>query len=223
MAQRQGQAKMTRVLGRGMPDPTMHLPPTMMFVIGGIGVVGGGAANIWQMYTTISAAYQMFTGVSSPPIDFSNIIFDICFVIAFSFQYALMMLVFRISTQWKRQQSEGKGGKRRGSAVGVRGYGLAAVEVIQQLGLFAIWIGLAFIIDTLGDYNFVGSKVPASADPSTQAFLIFLYAVALYALSTLAFARAWEYMWAGFAAAEHWKRSREGHSSHSRSDQPKWG
>jgi hypothetical protein len=208
MAQQQ-KSKGTRILTQGMPDENLHQPPGAMAALGAIGVLAGIGANIWQMYTTISAVWQMFTGNSTPNTDFYNVTFDICFLIAFSFQFALLFLVFRINTRWKKERATGAPGKKQGAA---SGYGHAAIEVVQQLGLFAIWVGLAFIIDTLGDYTFIAAKT-LHADPVTAMFLVFLYAVALYALSTLAFARSWEYLWAaeaGHDEREHHAPRRDG-------------
>lgn len=141
----------------------------------------------------------------NPPIDPRNVTFDICFLIAFSFQFALLFLVFRLDTKWKKQQTGGTAGKKKGT---MRNYGYAAIEVVQQLGLFAIWVGLAFVIDTLGDYTFIAARTVA-ADASTSAFLIFLYAVALYSLSTLAFVRSIEYLWAASAVKDQWEQARD--------------
>ncbi|HZO71432.1 MAG TPA: hypothetical protein VFB60_04465 [Ktedonobacteraceae bacterium] len=203
-----GKEKVTRLLTAGLPDRTVHHVPGVMTLLGTGGVLGGIAANGWQMYTTVSALYQMFTGKATPPLDFSNITFDICVFIAFSFQLALLFLVFRIDTRWKRQQTgtPGKSTRRRGRAG--TGYGFAAIEVVQHLGLFAVWVGLAFVVDTLGDYSFIASRT-TYADPPSSAFLIFLYAVALYALSTLAFVRSIEYLWAAAAVKEQWEERRE--------------
>ncbi len=198
--------KPTRILTQGMPDQTVHQSPGAMAVLGWIGVVAGCGANLWQMYTTISAVYQMFTaGNAQPPIDPRNVTFDICFLIAFSFQFALLFLVFRLDTKWKKQQTGGTAGKKKGM---MKNYGSAAIEVVQQLGLFAIWVGLAFVIDTLGDYTFIAARTVA-ADASTSAFLIFLYAVALYSLSTLAFVRSIEYLWAASAVKDQWEQARD--------------
>ncbi len=197
-------SKSTRILSRGMPDETVHQPPSAMAALGWLGLIAGVAANCWQMYTTIAATWQMFTGNATPVLDIHNVTFDICFLIAFSFQFALLFLVFRLDSRWKKQQTGGAG-KKRG---GMKSYGHAAVEVVQQLGLFAIWVGLAFVIDTLGDFTFIAART-ASADASTSAFLVFLYAVALYALSTLAFVRSWEYLWAASAVKDQWAAARE--------------
>src|SRR6266487_6432770 len=204
MQQQASKSKQTRILTRGLPDETVHQPPSAMAALGWLGLIAGVAANLWQMYTTIAATYQMFTGSANPPLDFQNVTFDICFLIAFSFQFALLFLVFRLDTRWKKQQTGGSG-KKKG---GMHSYGHAAVEVVQQLGLFAIWVGLAFVIDTLGDFTFIAART-ASADASTSAFLVFLYAVALYALSTLAFVRSWEYLWAASAVKDQWAAARE--------------
>ncbi len=214
MAQQQG--KGTRILKQAMPDETLHQPPAAMAALGWIGVIAGVAANIWQMYTTISAIWQMFTGSTTPNTDFLNVTFDICFLIAFSFQFALLYLVFRINSRWKKQQAGGVGKKKKSVA---SGYASAAVEVVQQLGLFTIWVGLAFIIDTLGDFTFISART-VTADASTSAFLVFLYAVALYALSTISFARAWEYLWAASAGKDDRDRSRP---DRNKPAQPKWG
>jgi hypothetical protein len=213
MAQQQqqqpgGRGKPTRLLTSALPDATVHQSPGAMATLGWIGVGAGIFANLWQAYTTISATFQMFTGSATPHLDLRDITFDICLLIAFSFQFALLFLVFRIDTRWKRQQAVGGALGRKKINRGVSGYGHAAIEVVQQLGLFAVWVGLAFVIDTLGDYTFISGRT-ISADPVTSAFLIFLYAVALYALSTLAFVRSIEYCWAASAVKEVWEAARE--------------
>ena len=202
-----GKEKVTRLLSAGLPDRTVHHVPGVMTLLGGLGVVAGITANGWQMFTTMTALYQMFTGNASlPSLNLSNITLDICAFIAFSFQLALLFLVFRIDTRWKRQQTGTTSAKKKRGTT--RSYGFAAVEVVQHLGLFAVWVGLAFVVDTLGDYSFIASKT-TYADPTSSAFLIFLYAVALYALSTLAFVRSIEYLWAAAAVQEQWEDRRE--------------
>jgi hypothetical protein len=215
--QQQSTSKKTRLLARGLPDETVHQPPSAMAVIGAIGVIAGALSNGWQMATTIDGVFQMFTNGRhaitnfSSFFNFGNVIYDVCFLIAFSFQSALIYLVFRIDTRWKRQQTGGTTGRRKRLGGGQAGYGRAAVEVVQQLGLFGIWVGLAFVIDTLGDYMFISSRISPSVDATTAVFLIFLYAVALYALSTIAFVRAWEYLWASSKAKDYWSALRGQH------------
>jgi hypothetical protein len=45
---------------RQVPDQTVHQPPGAMFVIGGLGVLAGFGANVWQMITTFTAFWTMF-------------------------------------------------------------------------------------------------------------------------------------------------------------------
>lgn len=197
--QMQHSSKVTRRL----PDNTVHHPPGAMLTIGWIGVVAGGGSNIWQMITTILAFLLLFSAGRSATINLGDIVFWISALIAFSFQFALIMLVFRIDTTWKKHKVNGTGAKKHqhaGSALRA-----TAIEVVQQVTLVLAWGALAFVIDTIGDYTFIGSKT-ANLDMVTSTFIIFCYATALYALSTVAFVRSIEYLWAGYAAADNLKR-----------------
>lgn len=195
-----GQQKQ-RVFVRQAPDETVHTAPGAMYVIGGIGTVSGFAANIWQMITTFTAFWFIF----NPPtekIDLQKqpVIFCICALIAFSFQFALTMLTWRLDTTWKKQNMRVAVGSS--GADKVQAMRNTAVEMIQHVNLVLVWGALGFIVDTIGDYTFIQSYT-ANLDPTTQVFVIFIYAVALYALSTIAFVRSIEYITAGFAAAHN--------------------
>jgi hypothetical protein len=190
---------------RRLPDATVHNPPGAMLTIGWIGVVAGFGSNVWQMLTTILAFLLLFSAGRSATINPLDITFWICALIAFSFQFALIMLVFRIDSTWKKHKVNGTGSKKHQGAANA--FRATAVEIAQQVSLVLIWGALAFVIDTIGDYTFIGSKT-ANLDMVTAAFIIFCYAVALYALSTVAFVRSIEYLWAGFAAADNLKRER---------------
>lgn len=174
-----------------LPDDTVHLPPVALFALGGIGVLAGIICNLWQMVTTFVAFWSMFSP-KGKPFSFQSqpIVIAICALIAFSFQLALMFLVFRLDKAWKRNKASGGGGNAAKDAV---------VEVVQQVDLILIWSLLGFVVDTVGDYTFI-SLYTGGADPLTSIFLIFIYAVALYALSTIGFVRSLEYVWSGFAA-----------------------
>lgn len=194
-----------RRLKRVIPDETVHHFPGVMYALGTVGVLSGIGSNLWQIFTTISAFWLMFYGIHRAlVIDFSNVIFDICLLIAFSFQFALMMLVFRIDTAWKKHLVGSSSEKQHGRP----GLNAVAVEIVQQVSLVLIWGALAFIVDTIGDYTFIGSKT-ADLDGVTQVFIIFMYAAALYALSTVAFVRSLEYLWAGFAVSDRIRIDRE--------------
>src|SRR5258708_39515158 len=102
-----------------------------------------------------------------------------------------MFLVFRLDKTWKKSKAAGEStGKAARDAV---------VEVVQQTDLVLIWSLLGFVVDTVGDYTFI-SLYTVLVAATTAIFLIFVYAVALYALSTIGFVRALEYVWSGFVA-----------------------
>lgn len=186
----------TRLTGKPLqdklPDETVHLPPIALFALGGIGVLAGILTNIWQMITTFVAFWSMFNP-QARPFDFQRqpVIVAICGLIAFSFQLALMFLVFRLDKTWKKNKATGESPSKAARD--------AVVEVVQQTDLVLIWSLLGFVVDTIGDYTFI-NLYTGSVDATTAIFLIFIYAVALYALSTIGFVRSLEYVWSGFAA-----------------------
>ncbi len=98
-----GPKQRERVFVRQAPDETVHTAPGAMYVIGGIGTFSGFAANIWQMVTTFTAFWFIFNPIGTP-IDAQRqpVIFCICALIAFSFQFALTMLTWRLDTTWKK-------------------------------------------------------------------------------------------------------------------------
>jgi hypothetical protein len=175
-----------------LPDETVHLPPIALFALGGAGTIAGILTNIWQMITTFVAFWVLFSP-KGRAIDFQKqpVLIAICTLIAFSFQLALAFLVFRLDHAWKRNKVETENGGRAARA--------AVIEVVQQTDLILLWSLLGFVVDTVGDYTFI-SLYTAGADWATSAFLIFMYAVALYSLSTIGFVRSLEYVWAGFSA-----------------------
>ncbi len=187
---------------RQMPDRTIHHPPIAMYFIGGGGVLLGLATNGWQMFTTFVAFWSLLNPNGTPvdagkqPMDFM-----ICALIAVSFQFSLIMLVFRLDTTWKRKTAvNGKGGN--GAA-----FRSTAVEIVQHVNLVMVWGAIGFVVDTVGDYTFV-SIYTARLDPATATFIVFLYAIGLYALSTIAFVRSIEFLWAGFRAADNIRAQR---------------
>ena len=197
---------------RSLPDQTVHHPPGAMFLLGGFGILFGFAANVWQMVTTFTAFWSMFNPRGSA-VDPGKqpAVFAICGLIALSFQFALMMLTFRIDTTWKKYKVVGQPADKD-----IKGFAQArasqfkatAVEIVQHVSLVTVWGGLGFVVDTIGDYTFIAIYT-ASLDFLTSTFIIFCYAVGLYALSTIAFVRSIEYLWAGFAAADNLKKQNQ--------------
>jgi hypothetical protein len=172
-----------------MHDTTVNHPPVILFGLGGFGFLAGVLANLWQVGTTFLALWTITNKGNGPTGNTfwqrQPIISAICLLIATCAQYFLQLLVFRIDTSWKKQREEGKssGGAMFGSVV----------HIVQQTDIITILSILAFIVDTVGDFTFI-SLYTASI------FIIFAYAVALYAFSTLGFVRGIEYLWAGWAA-----------------------
>ncbi len=172
------------------PDQTIHHPPLILFGLGGVGGLAGVAANIWQWFTTFIALWAMFnvgTGSFNWQVFWQRqpAIAAVCLLISFCAQLFLQFLVFRLDSAWKTQYSEGK--TKGGAFVG------ATVQIVQQTDLVTIISILALVVDTVGDFTFIGLY-------TSSVFLILAYTVSLYALSTLGFVRSIEYLWAGFAA-----------------------
>ncbi len=190
-----GGAKTTR--GQSIPDDTIFVPPVSMFLLGGGGILLALCANVWQVFTSFIAFFSMFTQGSNyqamKPIDrvgAQPLIAMVCLLIAISFQFAILFLVFRIERDWKNSKSRNQNGVEAAKST--------AVEIVQHVPLVLFWGVLGFIADTVGDYTFLGIY-------TDNWFLLFMYGCALYASTTIMFARSIEYLWAGFVALEKWK------------------
>lgn len=204
-------------LARSLPDQTVHHPPGAMFLLGGLGILFGFGANLWQMVTTFTAFWSMFNPKGTP-VDPGKqpAVFAICGLIALSFQFALMMLTFRLDTTWKKYKVVGQPAEKSIKSVAqakANQVKATAVEVVQHVNLVMVWGGLGFVVDTIGDYTFIAIYT-VSLDFLTSTFIIFCYAVGLYALSTIAFVRSIEYLWAGFAAADNLKQQNQQTNRH---------
>jgi hypothetical protein len=179
------------------PDQTTHQAPGCLILLGVIVILVGTAGLIWQIFTTFSALWELLNppGV---PINYQAqpVIFIMCALIAVSFEFALLMLVWRIDTQWKKHNSVTPDGKKEQRMKAL------AVEVVQHVDLMMIWGFLGFVVDTVGDYLFV-AQYAARAGATYEVLFIFLYVVSLYAMTTIGYVRAWEYVWAGMAASRN--------------------
>ena len=182
---------------QGMPDDTIFVPPISMFLLGGGGILVALGANIWQVFTSFTAFFNMFTQGDNyqamKPIDrvgAQPLIAMVCLLIAISFQFAILFLVFRIERDWKSSKSKNQNGVDAAKST--------AVELVQHVPLVLFWGVLGFVADTVGDYTFLGIY-------TDNWFLLFMYGCALYASTTIMFARSIEYLWAGFVALEKWR------------------
>jgi hypothetical protein len=183
--------------GQHAPDETIYVPPLSMFLLGFGGMLVAICATIWQVFTSFTAFFTMFEEghnfQAMKPVDrlgAQPLISVVCVLIAVSFQFAILFLVFRIEREWKDSKAK--------TSSGVDAAKNTAVEVVQHVPLVLVWGVLGFIADTVGDYTFLNLY-------TNNWFLLFMYGCALYASSTIMFARSIEYLWAGFVALEKWK------------------
>lgn len=188
-----------------MHDPIVHTPPIVHYVIGAFGILFGFAANCWQVYTTVLALLQIMT----PPKETFNITkmgfkLAVAILIALAAQFGLTILVWRIDTKWKVKNATSGSSSSAGNML--KGYGLAAVEVVQQTDLVTAWGLISFVVDTVGDFTFISSTL--TGIPLAQTIAVtFLYAASLYALSTIGFVRSVEYIWAGLITSANYVKS----------------
>lgn len=193
---RQGEENKT-TKGHSLPDDTIFVPPISMFLLGGGGILVALGANVWQVFTSFTAFFTMFAQGSNyqamkaiDRVGAQPLISIICALIAISFQFAILFLVFRIERDWKNSKAKYQSGVDAAKST--------AVEVVQHVPLVLFWGVLGFIADTVGDYTFLNIY-------TDNWFLLFMYGCALYASSTIMFARSIEYLWAGFVTLERWK------------------
>src|SRR6266516_4225768 len=103
--------------GQSMPDDTIFVPPISMFLLGGGGILVALGANIWQVFTSFTAFFTMFTQGSNyqamkaiDRVGAQPLISIICALIAISFQFAILFLVFRIERDWKDNKVRNQSG-----------------------------------------------------------------------------------------------------------------
>lgn len=182
---------------RQAPDTTTHQAPGCLITLGIMVILVGTAGLCWQVFTTFSGLW-MLLNPPGVPINYQAqpIVFIMCGLIAVSFEFALLLMIWRIDTQWKRHNAATPDGKKEGRMKAL------AVEVVQHVDLMMIWGALGFLVDTAGDYLFVAPYV-AHVGAAYQVIFIFLYIVSLYAVTTIGYVRAWEYVWAGMAASRN--------------------
>src|SRR5260370_12602251 len=101
--------------------------------------------------------------------------------------FDILVLPFKIDTRWKKNTY----GTNLSPIDKMKGYGAAAIEVVQHVDVVTVYGLLSFGLDSLGDYTFIAGILQGLDFPSTL-FVTFIYATSLYALSTVAFVRSIE-------------------------------
>ena len=192
--------------GAGRPEDQLlsfdagnvHLPPWFVNGLAWIGIGTGIVANFWQIVTSTIAYQHMVTinpvYVAMKPAGQAGAqlpIFLFSTAVSFVFQLALAFFVFRVTQEMKNTRVE----------TGLKGLDAikyTAVQVIDHQKALLIFTGIAFLYDTLGDYTFVTIY-------ANDAFIIFTYAAALYAASTVLFSKSLETQWAAQIAYANWR------------------
>jgi len=176
---------------------SIHHPPWFTNTLAWMGIVTGALGNVWQVVTS-DIAYQHMVVTNSTFMSMapqgqagSQLVIQIfSFAVSFIFQLALMYFVFRIAQEMKETKAET-------GLKGMEAIKHTAVRVIDHQKALLIFTVIAFAYDTLGDYTFI--TIYAN-DP----FVIFTYAAALYAASTILFSKALEKQWAAEIAYANW-------------------
>jgi len=177
-------------LRKASPDATISTPPWMHIVLGVIGMFVAAVMNVIQMVTTGLAIYFAMTP-NGTQVDHSS---DpgkilVAVIIAVGAQLGVTFLVWRIDTDWKK--SAGRGGGENFLV----GYTKSAVHVVQHIDLVTAWGLISFGVDTAGDFTFIFG-ILKGVPPATMVIIGLIYMIMLYSLSTIAFVRSTEYIWA---------------------------
>jgi len=174
-----------------------HHPPWFVNGLAWIGIGIGIGANVLQVYTsdiafqTMIRANEVYKAMNMKgQAGAEPVIQLICLGIALIFQLGMLFFVFRIKQEYKNTRTEG--------IKGMEAIRHTAVNMIDHQKILLIWTIIAFVADTLGDYTFINLYVD---DP----FVIFMYAAALYAASTVLLSKALETQWAAAVAYRNWK------------------
>jgi hypothetical protein len=174
-----------------------HQPPWFTSGLAWFGIGVGLLANGLQVYTSDIAYQHMITTnevwlhMNKAGQDAAQFTIQlICFGVSLVFQLGLMFFVFRITNEMKNTKTPGMKGMDQLKHT--------AVSIIDHQKILLLWTVIAAAYDTLGDFNFIGLYTD---DPLS----IFIYAVALYAASTILLSKSLEVHWASAVAYANWK------------------
>lgn len=180
-------------------DPTKH-PPAAGYSVGGIGILAGTIAILWQMNTTFSAFTNIiYTGTvwkhlseasqsaARQPVNIAAAL------IAVSFQLGLLFWAFKVDKRWLAERQQQLSMAAKAATIG-----RVLKEIIAENILLTIWAALSFVADTIGDVNYINT---ISNDPT----FLFFYATALYSLSTIGISESLQLVWDAVVTGE-WLR-----------------
>ncbi len=165
-------------------EPVRH-PPWFIFGLAWCLIIQGLLANCWQVITTVIALFALFSiGTLKGPSYVG--VFLISVGMAVSFQLGLLSFAFRVHTEMKKVTIDGHKVKD------------TAVAMMQNHRLITFWAVVCFTFDTVGDFTFINLL-------TNNSFLIFAYAAALYASSTIMLSKGLEKHWAASIAYQKFR------------------
>src|SRR5947209_1531500 len=176
---------------------SVHHPPWFTYSLAGIGVLCGIGANLWQVFTSVVAFFNLFVqGAVYKSMDAhaqgnaTAGALAVSIGMAIAFQLGVMFFVFRVHREYKEQKVK----------VGdnMQAVKTTAVQMDAHHRLLLAWSLLSFIADTVGDFTFINLL---SSDP----FLLLGYTLSLYAVSTIILSASLERHWAAKIALENWR------------------
>src|SRR5260370_26377337 len=106
-----------------------------MDILGRVGVVFGLGATFWQWFTTFSAMMDIMTPNGTRVSNASQPLkYVVAAIIATAMQFGMLLLLFKIDTRWKKNTY----GTNLSPIDKMKGYGAAAVEVVQHVEVVSV-------------------------------------------------------------------------------------
>lgn len=180
-----------------VPDGTVHHPPWFTYNLANIGVIAGILANLWQVFTSVVAFFNMFVQGSvyrhlsgGGQANATAGALAVSIGMAMAFQLGVLFFVFRVSSEFKEQKVK----------VGdnMQAVKSTAVAMISHHRLLLAWSLLSFAADTVGDFTFI---TLLTIDFSMELG----YTLSLYAMSTIVLSASLERHWAAKVSLENWR------------------
>src|SRR6266849_6108792 len=156
---------------------SFHNPPWFSYSLAGIGVLCGIVANLWQVFTSVIAFFNMFVqGAVYKNMDQHSQgnatagALTVSIGMSIAFQLGVMSFVFRVHQEFKEQKVK----------VGdnMQAVKSTAVQMVSHHRLLLAWSVISFAADTVGDFTFINLL---TNDPLMQLG----YTLSLYAVSTI--------------------------------------
>jgi hypothetical protein len=176
---------------------SVHHPPWFNYGLAGFGVLCGIGANLWQVFTSVIAFFNMFVQgavyKNMAPSSQGNATAGALAVsigMSIAFQLGVMFFVFRVHQEFKEQKVK--------IGDNMQAVKSTAVQMIAHHRLLLAWSVISFAADTVGDFTFINLL---SNDPLLQLG----YTLSLYAVSTIILSASLERHWAAKVALENWR------------------